>query len=181
MNLGETILYNRKQRGLNVKDLAEQIGISSSMLSQIERNNANPSINTLRAISSALAVPLYSFFINEEEIGSYVVRKNERKTIGNFDGLHYPLELLTPNTSGNIEFCIMTMAPDISSDVEATCHDGEEVGYMLQGELVLEIDGETVTIAEGDSLRIPPRTRHIWHNKSNGIAKFIFAINPPTF
>lgn len=62
LGLGKKIQNYRLNKKFTIKELAEKIGITSSMLSQIERDLVNPSIATLRAISKALDVPLFMFF-----------------------------------------------------------------------------------------------------------------------
>ena len=56
INIGQRIRHYRQLQGITLKTLADRVGITSSMLSQIERDLANPSINTLKLISSALNI-----------------------------------------------------------------------------------------------------------------------------
>ena len=58
INVGITIKNIRKAKKLLLKDVALKCGISSSMLSQIEKGNANPSLNTIKSIAQVLEVPL---------------------------------------------------------------------------------------------------------------------------
>ena len=73
INIGEKIQAYRLQKGLNIKELSQLVGISPSMLSQMERNLANPSISTLKALSAALETPLYYFFLGESRQEEIVV------------------------------------------------------------------------------------------------------------
>ena len=63
INVGAIIKRIRIEKGLLLKDVAEKCEISSSMLSQIEKGNANPSLNTIKSIAQALEIPLFKFFI----------------------------------------------------------------------------------------------------------------------
>lgn len=54
INIGMKVQEFRKKRGLSLRDLAAEVGLSPSMLSQIESNSVNPSINTLKNIAEAL-------------------------------------------------------------------------------------------------------------------------------
>ena len=56
--LGKKIKEARERLGLSIKDLATKVDVSSSLLSQIERDLANPSLNTLRSIAAQLEVSL---------------------------------------------------------------------------------------------------------------------------
>lgn len=66
VNIGITIKKIRNEKKMLLKDVAEKANISSSMLSQIEKGNANPSLNTLKTIAYVLEVPLFKFFIEPE-------------------------------------------------------------------------------------------------------------------
>ena len=72
LNLGKMIQSIRGEKGLSIRKVATLAGITPSMLSQIENKQANPSINTLRAIAQVLEVPLYTFF-QERPMESLVV------------------------------------------------------------------------------------------------------------
>lgn len=151
------------------------------MLSQIEKEQVNPSINTLRAIAQVLEVPLYAFF-QERPSENLVVHPEERRTIGSKNEPEVQYELLTPDTKGDIEFCIMVVPPHLSSFRDIRSHDGEEVAYMLSGEAVeLEVEGHILTLTPGDSVRIPAKSRHAWHNRTGITVQVIFAITPPSF
>lgn len=58
MNLGTTIKCLRKSKGINQRSLSESCGITQGYLSQIENNKREPTITTLRQISTLLDVPL---------------------------------------------------------------------------------------------------------------------------
>ena len=62
LNIGQKIQKYRTQRGLSLRGLAEKTGITASMISQIENNAVNPSINTLKTLAETLDFPLYVLF-----------------------------------------------------------------------------------------------------------------------
>ena len=181
LNIGKKVQKLRLQSGISVRKLSSIAGITPSMLSQIENEQVNPSINTLRAIASALNAPLYYFFKEDAE-DSPVVTPDTRKTIGGKGEPDVLYELLTPDTRGTIEFCMMVIPANSSSDSTRRSHTGEEVAFLYSGESVdLEIDSRIFTLRQGDSVRIPPESLHIWHNKGNAPVQVIFAITPPSF
>lgn len=81
VDISKNITEYRKRKGMTIKEVANLIGATPSLLSQIEKGTANPSINTLKQISKVLDVPLYNFFINDDSNEELVVRKNNRKKI----------------------------------------------------------------------------------------------------
>ena len=181
LNIGKKIQSLRTQNKISVRKLSSLAGITPSMLSQIENEQVNPSINTLRAIAAALNAPLYHFF-QEDSDDQPVVTPDARKTIGRKDEPDVIYELLTPDTRGSIEFCMMVIPPCSSSNSSPRSHTGEEVAFFYSGESVeLEMDSRHFTLRQGDSVRIPPRTAHIWHNHGNTPVQVIFASTPPSF
>lgn len=183
LKLGKKLQMYRTTRGMSIRELSDATGITASMLSQIEHEQVNPSINSLNNIAKALGVPLYCFF-QEEVVQEPVVRHNNRKTIGqpeNKAEVYY--ELLTPDTSGSIEFCMMVIPPKSDSFDSIHHHAGEEVAYFLgDGERIkLTVDGRELHLDKGDSVRIAPFSNHVWHNPADQTAKVIFAITPPSF
>lgn len=182
LKLGARIREYRKERNLSMQVLADQVGITSSMLSQIERDLANPSINTLKLISNALGVPLFQFFTGSGFEDDVIVRREYRKKFQTHrEKSTYEYELLVPNTSGSIEFMLQRFKPHSDSGSAVQFHAGEEVSYVLNGKLMLTLDQVQYTLEAGDSVRILPMTPHIWENQSDEDAILIFAITPPSF
>lgn len=181
LNLGKKIQAVRMERRLSVRKVASMAKITPSMLSQIENEQVNPSINTLRTIAQVLDTPLYSFF-KEDPTPEPVVHPEQRHVIGSKDAPDVRYELLTRDTRGSIEFCMMVIPPKLSSYRDIKSHAGEEVAYMCAGECVdLDMDGTVYRLEQGDSVRIPPNVPHSWHNPTDREIQVIFAITPPTF
>ena len=78
VQISKNICEYRKRKGLTIKELAQLTGVTSSLLSQIEKGTANPSINTIKQISNALEIPLFNFFIDDSYTENLVVRKDKR-------------------------------------------------------------------------------------------------------
>lgn len=181
INVGGIIQEFRKQKGLSVKELAAKAEISSSMLSQLERGFANPSISTLRAIANVLEVPLFKFFMEETDASELVVYADKRKRLPTYENEGITYELLTPTISGDIEFALLTLEPGCQSSSTPLSHTSEEVAFVQKGELRIHINSNIIDLHEGDSIRIPPNTEHYWENVSSSVSTTIFAITPPTF
>jgi len=180
LKIGEIIQKIRKDKNLTLKDLAEQVNITSSMLSQIERDLANPSLNTVRAISQALDVPLFKFFMEQEDskIEDFIVRSDNRMQII-LDGTNY--QLLTPTLNTTIEFMMLSLDPGSITVTNPTSHNGEEVAFVIEGPIELNLDSNTYTLNTGDSVKIPPNTRHNWANNGDVTTTIVFAVTPPQF
>ena len=82
-NFGIKIQEYRNMKGISLRELASRTGVTASMLSQIENNNVNPSINTLRQIAEALDFPLYALFQENTSMeDELIVRKGNYHVIG---------------------------------------------------------------------------------------------------
>lgn len=181
INVGQKILEYRKVKNLNIRELSELTNVTPSMLSQIERGLANPSINTLKVIAKALEVPIYTFFITSTNTKDLVVRANERKKMTFPDSKDFTYELLSPDLSGSIEFMLMTLTHGSHSSEEPMSHEGEEVAFVLKGKIELYMDSEVIVLNKGDSVRLTPLMKHRWNNPFDEEANVIFAVTPPSF
>ena len=181
IHLGKKIQAMRSGRGLSVRKLSAAAGITASMLSQIENEQVNPSIQTLRGLAGAMRVPLYDFF-REDSPQVTVVTPDTRMTIGRPGEPDLRYELLTPDTRGSIEFCMMVIPAGSVSGTEPQCHTGEEVAFVHSGcQVELELEGEGYRLQTGDSIRIPGQAKHLWRNLGDEPAQVIFALSPPSF
>ena len=162
--------------------MAKLTGVTSSLLSQIERGLANPSLNTLKALAKALDAPLFSFFTTSVSTKELVVKADKRKKMILPQRENILYELLSPDLSGSIELAIMKITPSSSNSSEELLeHDGEEVAFVLEGKVNLFLNNTVVSLDSGDSVRIPRGMKHKWVNLYNTDVKVIFAITPPSF
>lgn len=181
LDIGGKVQAFRKMRGMKIKELADITGITASMLSQIERGLVNPSINSLKVVGKALGVPIFLFFKGDSQ-KDLVVRADKRRILTRPDEQDMVYELLTPDVTGRIEFCMMRVPPQCKSSAAAQSHDGEEVAHVIEGNVDIVVNGVNHSLRPGDSIRIPPHTEHQWVNTSNKkTARVIFAVTPPTF
>lgn len=181
MDIGDKVRKYKKLRGMSSRTLAEMAEISSSMITQIEKSQANPSITTLKSIARALDVPLYRFFLNDTELPavSPVIKREDRKVLSlpEDEGIRY--EMLVPDTE--IEFCMLYLSPTRATSEKLFDHSGEEVACVITGEATVLLDDISYALEEGDSIHIPSHTKHRWLNTSEEMTIVIFAISPPTF
>ncbi len=180
INIGAKVQEYRLMRQYSLRELASRAELTPSMLSQIENNGANPSINTLKSLAAALEVPMFKFFQTDKINEDLVVRKGNYMHLGSAkDGVIY--ELLTPDLSGSIEFCLMEIPPQSATAPSEKAHIGEEVAYVISGTIWIRMNEKEFLLHEGDSVKIPAGTNHLWENKDTTKAKVIFAITPPSF
>lgn len=180
INIGLRVQEFRKKSGLSLRELAAQVELSPSMLSQIENDAVNPSINTLKNIAQALHVPLFEFFKEDAPADQLIVRRGENKIIGH-PGEEVLYKLLTPTVDTAIEFCLMEIPGGTASSDVSREHTGEEVAYVIAGEVDLHLKGSVHRLNAGDSVQIPPSTPHRWVNPGPQECRVVFAVTPPSF
>ncbi|MFD0828184.1 cupin domain-containing protein [Neobacillus sp. M.A.Huq-85] len=178
IDIGKKVEQYRKAKELSIRELAKLAEITPSMLSQIERGLANPSIQTLKVLAKALDVPTFSFFLEEKNTADLVVRKNQRRKMV-IDNLSY--ELLSPDFTGNLASAIMKIPPNTSSSEKLLEHKGEEVAFILEGKIKVYLNEEEHILEAGDSVKIPAYMKHKWENDFNQNVSVLFSVTPPAF
>jgi transcriptional regulator with XRE-family HTH domain len=173
--LGETVRLLRQRAGLSIQDVATRTGLSTGMISQLERARAMPSVRTLRLLSIALAVPI-SYFFDESDAAEpqrYIVRKTHRRLL-RLTASGVVKEALTPVGEGELEFYECTLNPGGSSGTDFVRHTGEKAGYILEGSLRLWLDHEAHVLEAGDSFRFPSTVPHMFDNPTQQVVRIIW-------
>jgi transcriptional regulator with XRE-family HTH domain len=173
--LGETIRLMRQRAGLSIQEVSRKTGLSTGMISQVERALATPSVRTLRLLSIALNVPI-SYFFEEHQTDTparYIVRKNDRRLL-RLTASGVVKEALTPNEKGQMELYELTLNPGGSSGTDFFRHVGEKAGYILSGKLRLWLNHEAHVLEAGDSFRFPSTVPHMFDNPSQAVARVIW-------
>jgi len=177
--LGEKIRLKRIEKAMSLKDLAEASGLTSGFISQIERDLAEPSITSLRKVAEALEVAVFHFFI-EEMNENPVVRKHERQPI-QFPGSKVSYELLSPDLNRQMETFLGKLEPGGVTCDEPMAHAGEEVIFVLEGEMLIRIGNTTYNLSEGDTIYYYANIPHQIENPGKHLLSFISTITPPRF
>lgn len=178
--LGQTVLHYRRKTGMTIREFADYAGISTSLISQIERGQANPSLNVLELIAQALNVPLFTLFINDIDIDSLISRKKDRKKVYRENNDHIVYDVLTPDfMKARIELLIMDLNAHASTTESHFSHeDKEEIAVVMKGQAYVELEGTEYLLNEGDVVRIPPNVKHRFSNKRDVPNHILFVLTP---
>lgn len=182
--LGARLREEREKRGVTVRGLAREVGVSASMISQIETGKAQPSVSTLYAITSALGVTIEDVFTPSPEIDTAtlpgpeaarealrgrrlgpVVRPEQRRVLQLDTGVTW--ELLGDLPRHTVDFLRVTYPPGSSSSSSGGLmrHPGSEYGHLLSGELKLTLGFDEIVLRPGDSVCFDSTTPHRYHNE----------------
>ena len=181
--IGKRMRDLRKAKGLTLKQLAAETGLSVGYLSQLERQDADPSITALNVIGKALGVGINWFFPDPEELNnpeaSIVVRADKRRSLRFSSGLRD--ELLSPSLAGKLELILTTFEPGASSGDELYSHAGEEAGYITEGQLELTIDDQVILLDPGDAFHFESSKPHRYHNPGKIKTVLVWVMTPPHY
>lgn len=170
--------HSRLVAGLTLKQLSEAAQCSESLISKIERNAAMPSLATLHRLASVLNTNISDLMSEEVPVGETVMRKDERPCIASGD---ITLErLVLPRRNGLLQANIHIVAEGGRSDGQIV-HQGEEVGYVLQGTMELTLDDQVHVLQPGDAFNFSSQTPHGYRNVGEGELKILWVNTPATF
>jgi transcriptional regulator with XRE-family HTH domain len=179
VKLGAVLRRLRAARRIPLRDMARKLDLSAGYLSQIERDLAMPSVQTLARIAENFGTSLGRLFDEAETAAGrrIVVRRHERRTIVN-KGSTSRNELLVPDLKGNLEVLLSRIRAHTKSPVYQ--HAGEEFGLVLKGELTVWVGPDRFALRRGDAIRYPATTAHRWE-KSRGVAEVLWVVTPPSW
>jgi transcriptional regulator with XRE-family HTH domain len=177
--IGEGIRRERLRRGLTLAQLATQVNLTVSALSQIERGASDPSLNSLRRIAQAFDVPMFQFLVGTTT-RDIVVRHDKRIRL-TFPNRELEYRLVSADTSGEFEVLSLTIAPGSTTSLHATPHASEECTVVIRGRIVAEVAGQLYELSVGDSIKIHRELPHKFTNQGNADAELLVIISPPTF
>lgn len=184
LDIGNRLKAFRRSSGLRLKDVADAAGCSESMLSKVENGQVSPSINMLHRLAKALGINISSLFLTIQHETPFVHRKGNRPILGlnalrKGDGL--TLESLTPyEIHGHLQAQLHTLAPGASSDGSIT-HEGEEVGYVIEGTLELTVSDQTAVLNAGDSFFFDSSRPHSFKNPGSRVTRVVWVNSPSTY
>lgn len=182
--LGRRLRDLRRANGLRLKDVASAAQCSESMLSKIETGHVSPSITTLHRIARALSTTIAELFRAPDSQAPFVLRAGRRPVhvrhpLRSGDGI--VMEMLTPfEIGGRLQAQLHTLEPGGASD-GLISHEGEEVGYVIEGTMELTVDGTSAVLAAGDSFFFDSQRPHGFRNAGETIARILWVNSPPTY
>ena len=184
IRVGLKMKHTRLLKGLTLKQLAELAGCSESLLSRIENGNANPSIKMMHRVALALGMPVSGLFQENVDSSDVVMRHGERPTVGTDQvrrGKGSKLEALIPSGRVNLlSGYINDIEPGGGSE-GVLQHEGEEFGYVLDGEIELTVDNRSYQLREGDSFYFRSERPHSYINNRKKVAHVLWVNTPPSF
>lgn len=164
--LGQKLEAARKANGRTLQQVADATGVSPSLISKLEHDKVNVSINTLKRVSSYLGISMASLFEDSEEAVGKLVTVDRRLRLPTTDPASF-LEMIISKESKLLEVAQWSLAPGYVSSV-AQPHEGEEFVLVLSGQLQYQVDTEEYLLGPGDAIFHRADVAHWWSNASEG-------------
>jgi transcriptional regulator with XRE-family HTH domain len=176
--VGATLQKMRLKRGLTLDDLSRAAGVSKSMLSQIEREKANPTIAVAWRLANALGVGIEELLAGEasEVEVIQITEPHETPTLpGNHAG--YTLRILGPmELAGNFEWYELTLAADGALVSQPHDPGATEHLTLLQGAVEVEVDGVKKKLKVGGTARYQADKPHAIRNLGKTEARALMVV-----
>jgi quercetin dioxygenase-like cupin family protein len=146
--------------------LAEISRVSAAAIHKIEQSGMTPTITTLLKVAGALGRPV-SYFVDEEEVSSdptaFTPADEQAQILTSHTGID-----LAGITGAYGRFllagAVATVAAGASSGEAPLEHPGEELVYVLEGQLEFVVNDHTFVLSHGDALHFRTVQQHAWRN-----------------
>lgn len=181
LQVGARLKHARLLEGILIRELALRVGCTESMISKIENGKVEPSLQMLQRLVEALNRDLSSFF------GAVIdspglVQKQGKRPISTTDairggkGVRY--ERLVPFAAGNLLEGNIHLIDPGGEKVDLITHQGETVGYVIEGEVELTIEDTRYPLSSGDSFFFKNHLTNRYRNTGKTLARVIFVNTP---
>ena len=178
IDIGDKVKRLRLKLGLTQEELAARTELSKGFISQLERNLTSPSISTLMDILEALGTDIASFFANDG-VNEKVIFSPDDMFENADEELGVNICWLVPNAQKNALEPILVTLSENGSSVPDDPHDGEEFGYVIEGEITIRLGKKKIPVRKGESFYFIPSARH--YVRSDTGAVLIWVSTPPSF
>lgn len=181
LQVGGRVKHARLMAGIRMRELAAKVGCTESMISKIESGRVVPSLPMLQRLVAALDRDLASFFGSDLDSPGIVLRAGQRPVvltdpIRRGPGVSY--ERLVPFAAGNLLECNIHVVEPNGSKQDLITHQGETVGYVIQGQLELTIETTKYVLSTGDSFFFKNHLTNSYRNPGPGVTRVIWVNTP---
>lgn len=183
--LGVKLKLARQTKGLTLKELAKRSDCSESLLSKVENGRVLPSLPLVHRLVRVLETNISWLFEETGPEEAFIHRPGERPVItldqklGGAEGIS--LERIIPFKNGHLLQCNIHHIDVGGQSGDTITHEGEEVGYVLEGLVELFLDGEAHELKPGDAFCFRSHIPHSYRNVGEEPASILWICTPPTF
>lgn len=177
--IGARVKHERKARGWTLDQLAEAAAVSRRMVVSVEQGAVNPSVGTLLRLSDALGVGLPALVEPPERSPVTITRAGDGAALwsGEFGGRGVLVAGTTPPDV--VELWDWTLGVGDSHVSEAHADGTRELVHVLDGALVIDVDGQSIDLNVGDAVTFPGDVAHAYVNQAEAPTRFSLTVFEP--
>jgi transcriptional regulator with XRE-family HTH domain len=160
--VGARVRRLRLRKKISLEELGRHTGLSSALLSKLEREQVMPTLPTLMRIALVFGIGLDEFFLTDGP-GAVVIRAKDRLRFPEMQGDDqsvYDFESLDFAASGREMNAYLAEFRPAGHGPRMHAHEAAEFLYVITGCLIVQVDGIDNQLAEGDSMYINPSVPH---------------------
>ena len=178
LNMGERLRELRTHKGLSQSELARLVGVTPSTISQVESNLIYPSVPALLKMAEVLSVEVSSFFRGEEGAGKRFVFSSSdaaETRLADVPPEALSARLLVPvDQDFRCEPYLLEIPPRRVLPLHFFAHKGEELGYLLEGELKVKMGRMVCDLQAGDVVVLASDIPSRWENPGETTARLLW-------
>lgn len=180
--VGVNIKRIREDYGFTLRQLAKDIGVSASFLSQVETGKAAPSLSTLKGMADCLGVTIGRLIGESLKPDNNIVVRTKERTYSKKEAQGMFIYMLTsPDINKQMEPLLFRLEKGASSGDNPYQHFGQEFVLILKGILELTLDETKYVLHKGDSIYFNSGIPHSFKNLHKGTTEALWVDTPPTF
>ncbi|GEP85539.1 Cro/CI family transcriptional regulator [Staphylococcus piscifermentans] len=176
--IGYKIKEYRINQHQTLKQLSEITGLSTSFLSQVERGESSIAITSLSKIADALKVDITSFFLPNKQKDFHIIPSDIKQFKINHSNQEFK-RVSSEFENRKLENFIITIQPNDRS--ELSMHEGEELYYVIQGELTFFIENQKYVVKKGELIHYPSKHKHYYVNETDFPVTVLSVVTPKLF
>jgi transcriptional regulator with XRE-family HTH domain/KaiC/GvpD/RAD55 family RecA-like ATPase len=178
INLDFRLKELRTKKGLSQTELAKQVGVTPSTISQVESNLIYPSVPLLLKMAQTLSVKVSSFFQETEATKARIIFPAAEALDIKFHDMPEKsiyAKLLTPlDLDRKVEPYLIEISPNIDLPSHFFFHKGEEIGFLMSGKLQFKLENAVYTVRAGDVIYLTTEMPTQWRNPGPGVARLLW-------
>ena len=179
MNIGKKLKRLRQEKYLTQDELASRCELSKGFISQVERDLTSPSIANLADILEGLGTNLKDFFSDDTDEKIVFNLEDAFEVIDT--KMKYKVEWIIPNAQKNQMEPILLTLEEGGRYKEEIAHDGQEFGYVLEGEINIHLGEKIFHAKKGESFYFTPHSEHYIEAFGTSGAVILWVSTPPNF
>jgi len=181
ITIGKKIKALRIKKEMSIEDVSKKTGISEDIILEIEENKVSPPLGNIVSLADVLRVTVGELFGDSADSPFCIVRSDNRKAVSRFSSVvgkssGYSYESLGHRKQNRqMEPFLVTLTPAENFKLEPNQHVGEEIIFVLEGQVEVRLADHTDILNPGDSIYYDSTLPHIVSCHGNDPAT-IFAV-----